>query len=106
MKIKTVTLALAFLFASNLFSQSGALDFQISNLTGYDLHYIQLSPSNSNNWGEDIIPTDIFGNGSTYNVFVPTENASTCQYDILVTDMNGDGVEFSAINLCNCYEIT
>lgn len=106
MKIKILTFAVAVFLSSNLFSQSGALDFQISNFTGFDLHYIYTTPSNTASWGDDILPYDIFSNASTVNVSVPVYNTSICQHDLRIEDMEGAYVEFSEIDLCIVSKVT
>ena len=106
MKIKIFILTFAVLLSSNLFSQSGALDFQIDNFTGYDLHYVYTSPSNSNSWGNDIIPYDIFNNGASVDVSVPVYNNSICHHDLRIEDMAGNYVDFREINLCEVMKVT
>jgi|GEM_PF-1092248 predicted small lipoprotein YifL len=75
---------------------------EIVNMTGVEIHTLALSPSNSNDWGENLLD-EVIGNGETLLVEMPfTED--TLLWDLLVEDGSGNqltfmGVDFSDANV-------
>lgn len=81
-------------------SSAQALSFQVINNTGFTLSDIFVSPAESNNWGSDILPNDLFENGSTVTVNIPAEFGETCMFDMKITDTEGAYVVFTNIDAC------
>jgi len=75
---------------------------EIVNMTGVEIHTLALSPSNSNDWGENLLD-EVIGNGETLLVEMPfTED--TLLWELLVEDSSGNqltfmGVDFSDANV-------
>ncbi|WP_415371245.1 hypothetical protein [Patiriisocius sp. Uisw_047] len=101
--LKVFLIAMLFLNA-NVFAQE--LPFDITNATGVDLLYIQVSESNDSNWGPDIIPDDIFYDGDTFKVSLPIYENTICAHDMKVTDFEEEYVILTGADLCELYEIT
>lgn len=98
---------LGFLFVGPVTdSNAQALGFYISNNTGITLSNIYVSPAESNKWGEDILPKDLFEDGSTVEVYIPAEFGETCVFDIKITDLEGDAVIFTNVDACALHTLT
>ena len=71
-------IAILFVFSAN--SHAQALTFQITNNTGVLLNNLYVTPSETTNWGNDILPNDMFEAGSTVTVTIilPVPYPRTC----------------------------
>jgi hypothetical protein len=88
------------------FAQDAKQDFNMVNKTGYELKALYVSPSKSDDWGDDILGQDGLADGQVVNVhFSP--KVHTCKWDLKVTysDDNSSAV-WSDIDLCNVEKIT
>ncbi|HXC28258.1 MAG TPA: argininosuccinate lyase [Stellaceae bacterium] len=88
------------------FAQDAKQDFNMVNKTGYELKALYVSPSKSDDWGDDILGQDVLADGQVVNVhFSP--KVHTCKWDLKVTysDDNSSAV-WSDIDLCNVEKIT
>lgn len=69
---------------------------EIVNMTGVEIHTLALSPSNSNDWGENLLD-EVIGNGETLQVEMPfTED--TLLWDLLVEDGSGNQLTFMGVD--------
>lgn len=93
-------------FVSTLSAQNYQLEFSVVNMTGIDLYGVYVSESVNDSWGDDIIPGDLFNDGTTVEVTVPVEYDTMCVHDIKVTDSEGEGVVFSGIDFCEVSVLT
>ena len=87
-------------------SYSQELGFYISNNTGLTLNNIYVSPSESGNWGADILPQDLFEDQSSVIVYIPADYGETCLFDIKITDLEGDAVIFTNVDACALHTLT
>lgn len=94
-----VLFAVISLFSANK-SNAQALTYDVVNNTGVTLVDIFVSPAESNNWGNDILPNNLFENGSTITVTIPAEYGQTCLFDMKITDAVGGHVTFTGIDAC------
>jgi hypothetical protein len=104
---KTFLLIISSLFLSHYLSAQ-VLEFDIINHTGVDLYGIYVGPSESDEWGDDILPNEIFSNDSQVTVEIPDDFGDTCSFDILVS-INEDEestITFSNADLCKIISIT
>lgn len=46
----------------------GKQDFTVENNTGYDISHVYVSPTNSEDWGEDILGQDILENNAAVDI--------------------------------------
>ena len=93
-------------FAAPAFAQEAKQDFKLINATGYELKALYVSPSKSDEWGDDILGQDVLSDGQAVNVhFSP--KVHTCKWDLRVTytDDNSNAV-WSDIDLCTVEKIT
>ena len=87
-------------------SSAQALTFDVINNTGFDLSEVLVSPNESNNWGSDILPNDMFLNGSTVTVNIPESFGTSCLFDMQITDGAGGHVTFTGIDACKLVTLT
>jgi len=84
---------------------SGDQDFVLVNKTGMTIDELYVSPSNANDWGEDILGQDTLDNNQKATIrFHHTE--TECLWDLKIVDEDGDDVTWEDINLCKASEIT
>ena len=84
---------------------AGAQDFTIHNSTGQAVLTLNVSPSDSNQWGPDILGVDVLGDGEDAEVSFD-RNEDQCVWDIRVTYDDGDVNDERGINLCETTDIT
>ena len=106
-KLSLLIAALFMCISINIFAQQeGALqDFTLINETGVVIHKVFISPNDDNNWGGDILGTDVFMNESETNIsFEPIEDV--CLWDLKIEDSEGNAIEWNAIDLCKWLTVT
>jgi hypothetical protein len=74
-------------------------DFTIVNHTGQAVMTLNVSPSDENTWGPDILGIDVLGNGEQADVTFDNSE-DRCEWDIRVTYEDGDTGDWRGINLC------
>ncbi|MBQ6971513.1 MAG: hypothetical protein IJP86_04070 [Synergistaceae bacterium] len=110
MRVKfRAVLAAIFVLAFAASSFAGAQDFILVNNTGYDIYFVNVSPTSTNDWEEDILGSDVLENGDAVTVrfgagrtrywdikaiFEDESSISWYKIDLLSTaivTLNGDG---------------
>jgi len=81
-------------------SSAQALTFDVVNNTGVTLVDVYVTPAETENWGQDILPNNLFEDGSTITVNIPAEYGTTCMFDMKITDGNGGHITFTGIDAC------
>lgn len=81
-------------------SSAQALTFDVVNNTGITLVDVFVTPAETDNWGQDILPQDLFENGSTITVNIPASYGTTCMFDMKITDGAGGSITFTDIDAC------
>jgi DUF4097 and DUF4098 domain-containing protein YvlB len=95
-----------FILAAGLFlfstsnSSAQALTFQVTNNTGVTLVDVFVTPAETTNWGNDILPNDLFEDGSTITVTIPETYGETCMFDMKITDLADGNITFTGIDAC------
>lgn len=82
---------------SDLYTGEEPVYASIHNDTGYDVHFIFVAPSESAEWGEDLLGDMILSNGDE---FVISVSADVCFYDIRLVDLESDSYTRGDVNLC------
>lgn len=96
---------LAVVMAVSVAAFSGDQDFTLVNKTGLTIDELYLSPSNHNEWGEDVLGVDTLANGAKVDIeFSHKENE--CMWDLKIVDEDETSVVWEDINLCKASEIT
>jgi hypothetical protein len=94
-----------FLFAAlmvavsmNILAQ-GAQDFTIINKTGVVIDQLFVSPVDVEEWGEDILGTDVMELDAEWEIkFNPQEEQ--CKWDLKITDGEGNAIMWEDVDLC------
>ena len=75
------------------------LQFELINNSGYTIVQFYTSPSNMDDWREDVLGAEVVAPGESGTVTV-TDGSDQCAYDIRV--VLDDGSEISdAVNMCD-----
>lgn len=85
--------------------QAQELYFYVVNNTGFTLNAVKVSPAESNDWGDDTLPT-LFENDTEIKVTIPEEFGKSCMFDMKITDLEGTGAIFSNFDACKLLRIT
>jgi hypothetical protein len=106
---KKLLFLLALIAVISLFSAKNssaqALTYDVFNNTGVTLVDVFVTPAETNNWGNDILPNSLFENGMTISVTIPAEYGETCMFDMKITDAVGGHVVFHGIDACKLIKL-
>ena len=80
-------------------------DFTIVNDTGQAIMTLNVSPSDENDWGPDILGVDVLGAGESAGISFDRDE-ERCEWDIRVTYEDGDTASWGGIDLCETTTIT
>lgn len=81
-------------------SNAQALTFDVINNTGVTLVDVFVTPAETANWGNDILPGSLFEIGATISVTIPADYGTTCMFDMKITDAVDGHITFSGIDAC------
>jgi len=83
----------------------GAQDFMLHNKTGVVINKLFVSPSDKDDWQEDILGQDTLANDQSVEIkFNPKEKAA--KWDLKVEDTQGNSIEWHDLNLMEISEVT
>jgi hypothetical protein len=105
MKRVLLGLCLAVALAASAAAARGDQDFTLVNKTGLTISEVYLSPSNDNEWGEDVMGVDVLKNGEKVDIKF-SHKESECKWDLKIVDEDDDDVIWEDIDLCKASEIT
>ena len=74
-------------------------NFTINNQTGHVLTTLNVSPSNEDSWGPDILGRDVLANGESAEITFE-RGETQCQWDIRGTYDDGGTTDARGVNLC------
>ena len=74
-------------------------NFSVVNATGHTVVTLNVSPASQENWGEDVLGTQVIANGQTAQI-VFDRGETQCIYDIRATYDDGDTTDERGVNLC------
>src|SRR5688500_2217467 len=95
----------AIVVAGAVATAQGTQDFTLVNKTGLAVNELYVSPSNDDEWGEDVLGQDILKNGEKVEIeFARKEKA--CKWDLKIVDEDDDPIVWEDIDLCKASEIT
>ena len=83
---------------------AGQQNFTLVNNTGHTVVTLNVSASNENSWGEDILGRDTLANGEQAQVTFD-RHEDQCSWDIKVTYDDGTNNDLRAVNLCETTEV-
>lgn len=93
----------AVMFAVPAFAED--LVFDLINDSSVDLHELYVSAHASDEWGDDVLGTDILASGENGSVTI-ADGEATCDYDLRFVSKEGDALERNDINLCEMDSFT
>lgn len=105
MKFNTFAAATAamFLFAVPAFAED--LTFDLINNSSVNLHELYVSAHDADDWGEDILGTEILAAEESGAVTI-TDGKATCDYDLRFVSEDGSAIERANVNLCETGSFT
>jgi len=74
-------------------------NFTLNNNTGHTVVTLNVSASNEDSWGPDILGRDVLANGESAQITFPRAE-SQCEWDIRATYDDGDTTDARGVNLC------
>ena len=105
-RIAGAMLALALVVSSVSTAFADPRDFVLINGTGKIIGEVYVTPSNLDDWGEDILGMDVLGVGETVTIRFARFTEGDCYYDIKVTLLEGGEGELNQVNLCETQTVT
>jgi hypothetical protein len=91
--------------AANDATAGAAQDFMLHNKTGVVIDKLYVSPSDKEDWQEDILGQDQLADGQSLEIkFHPKETAP--KWDLKVMDTQGNSIEWHDLNLTEISEVT
>ena len=84
---------------------AGAQDFKLVNKTGVIISSLYITPSDHEDWADDILGQDVLADGASVDVkFKRTEKAA--KWDLKIEDSKGESIEWTDLNLLEIEKIT
>ena len=97
-------LALIFVIAFAVSAFAGAQDFTLVNNTGRDIYVINISPTKTNDWEEDVLGSDILEDGDSVTVHFGL--GETRYWDIQAVFKDETSISWYNIDLLETYRVT
>lgn len=103
-----IWLAVATFAAVGARAQNAALDFEIVNLTGYDIEHVYIAPSSSEDWGDDVLEGGVLKkNESVSIIFSPKAKAKIWDLSVGWVGYSSDeDVEWTNLDLSTIEKLT
>jgi len=80
-------------------------NFSITNNTGHTVVTLNVSPTNQDSWGPDILGRDTLGNGESAQITFP-RTETQCAWDIKATYDDGGTTDMRNVDLCTVATVT
>ena len=84
---------------------AAAQDFTIVNATGRTVMSINISPTGEEQWGPDLLGSEVMGDGATASATFDIDEAR-CLWDIRAMFDDGEVGDWRALDLCEISTIT
>ncbi len=107
-KISIATVLSLPIVAINIHSASAEQHvFELHNESSIDIHYLFVSNSDDENWGQDILGEDVIVQSGEFGTVTIADDSDACLYDIKAVAADGEtSVEFQQVNLCEEQAVT
>ena len=100
MRILTMAaVAAATLLLPGIAQAQDGRDFKLTNGTGRVISELYISPTNVNDWEEDVLGVDVLADGAETPVHF-VDAVDECVYDLKIVHDDGDAAIWKGINLC------
>lgn len=96
---------LCMMMLSSSVAFAGAQDFTLVNNTGVLIHKLFVSPTNTNDWQEDVLGVSQLSSGDSVEITFSGGERAT-YWDLKVEDTDGNGLYWQHINLKQISTIT
>jgi hypothetical protein len=83
----------------------GQQNFTLVNNTGHTVVTLNVSASNQNSWGDDILGRDTLANGESASITFP-HSETECNFDIKATYDDNTTTDARGVNLCTLSTVT
>lgn len=93
-------LAIPMALATSAIALADDLNFTLYNETSVTLTELYLSPSNVDDWEDDVLSSDDLGAGRSIRLSIE-DGRTDCEYDILGVFADNDSVEDYGVDICN-----
>lgn len=94
-----VIVAGAVMFGGALTALAGDQDFDLANVTGYTIDEVYVSPSDSDDWGSDVMGRDTLGDGESVHITFHRDT-DACKWDVMIVFDDKSKARWSNIDLC------
>lgn len=81
-------------------------DFELKNLSGVDIAFVYVSPTATNDWGDDILGSDLLASGHSTSVTFRAFDGETCKYDVKVVGAGGEEGYLYKVDLCSVTSVS
>jgi len=81
-------------------------DFNVVNGTSVVLTHVFVSPSDTQDWGDDIMGRDVLNPAETVNVTFGKFDGTSCLYDVKVVGQAGASGVLYKVDLCSVTTVT
>ena len=102
--LKVFFLAALFVMGLSSVAFAGAQDFVLVNNTGFPIYKVNVSAASTNSWEEDILGSQILGNGEAVRVNFGVGDQQ--YWDIKAVFEDGSGLEWYGIDLLSVSQVT
>lgn len=107
MKRLLIALVCLSIAAFTAFAEDGKT-VTVKNSTGYDIYYLYISPSDWDNWEEDLLMGEYLSDGDERTFVLSSEYGDACMFDAKAVDLDDDSYTIYEVDLCaeNFFEVT
>ncbi len=85
---------------------NAALNFTLANQTGVTIHRLQMSPSTTANWEEDMLGSEVMADGTERAITFNGYRTDVALWDLRVTDGEGTSIEWRGLDLTTITKLT
>ncbi len=107
---KQILLLVALVFAATTWTQAQTvLDFKLVNKTGQTFYAVYLTDTDTEDWGEDILPDAMVEDGDVVDIsFNYVDDETICTWDLKLTEDASEEtwVYLSELDLCEAKIVT
>lgn len=96
--------AAAMLLAQSAFADPR--DFTLKNNSSVDISYVYVSPADAQDWGDDVMGTDILPAGNAVDISFKKFDGVSCNYDVKVIGAQGQQGYLYKVDLCTIDTVT
>lgn len=82
----------------------GKQDFTIVNKTGVIINELHITPSDADEWGEDVLGKDALDINEEWDIEFDSKE-DVCLWDLRIADSDGNAIEWEKIDLCKAVKV-